>query len=93
MTRQELFIASPHGSTVHFSTNHAAPVIQPALLSSICSLTFISLLHTPLFELVTDPTLSFVPPFSLSQHERTRITERQHKREIHFANRKFVLKA
>ncbi|SYW77763.1 probable ribosomal protein L35 [Ustilago bromivora] len=29
----------------------------------------------------------------LNQHERTRITERQHKREIHFANRKFVLKA
>ncbi|GAC99513.1 60S ribosomal protein L35 [Pseudozyma hubeiensis SY62] len=29
----------------------------------------------------------------LNQHERTRITERQHKREIHFANRKYVLKA
>ncbi|GAK61895.1 ribosomal protein L29 [Moesziomyces antarcticus] len=29
----------------------------------------------------------------LNQHERTRITERQHKREVHFANRKFVLKA
>jgi len=28
-----------------------------------------------------------------TQHERTRITERQHKREIHFANRKYVLKA
>ncbi|PWY97261.1 putative ribosomal protein L35 [Testicularia cyperi] len=29
----------------------------------------------------------------LNKHERTRITERQHKREIHFGNRKFVLKA
>ncbi len=62
-----------------------------------CTCTYLSISCAALFSSHTlDVQLTLLIFYLLlpqQQHERTRITERQHKREIHFANRKFVLKA